>query len=415
MGKGILLEVEGRTGVVLTPKGEFKRVPLPRRGAFDVGDEVDYEEKNGLRWGWVAAAAAVLLMLLSPFGYQTYTLAQPAALVLIDINPSIELTVNGKQQVIGARGLNADGEAVLEAITWWKRPVDEVTREITAEAVAEGRLDPGSESSAIVVAVAPVGEREIPEKVASAIVNRSRAAVQSEVQVQAEAKGQEPKTQVAAMEVTKEEVKQAKEQGLTVPRLVILEEVKVSKPEVEVNDDMLKAKGPGQFLKDLNLNPGEIFGEVEKKHNKRDDDAIPANAKGQGQSEKSDGKVNPGKQDEKDEKDEKGEKGEKGEKNEKGEKGAEKSNRPDDKGAPQSKQGDDDAKEKGKGSSEEPRGLLREIKVRLGIGGSDRDTETDRDDTGDRNAEKGRSNSGRGGQEKKNSKENEGSKGNNRP
>lgn len=392
MGKGILLEVEGRNGVVLTPKGEFKRVPLPRRGSFDVGDEVAYEEKNGLRWGWVVAAAAALLMMLSPVGYQTWALAQPAALVLIDINPSIELTVNGRQQVIDARGLNADGETVLEAITWRKRPVDEVTREITAEAVAEGKLDPSSEASAIVVAVAPVGERGVSAQVAAEIVNRSRTAVQSEVNLQAEAKGKEPKAQVASMEVTREEVKQAKEQGLSVPKLVILEEVKVSNPEVEVDDDLLKGKGPGQIIKELNLNAGEIFGGAEKRHNKKDDDVLPTNARGNSDKSDDGSKENPGKKDEKNGKD------------------AEKANRPDDKDGPESKQDDDD-KGKGKGSSRESRGLLHEIRVRLGIGVDD-DAETKRDD---KDAEKGRSNSGRGGQEKEDSKANEGSKGNDRP
>ena len=39
MGKGILLELEGRTGIVLTPEGEFRRVPLPA-GDPAVGDEI---------------------------------------------------------------------------------------------------------------------------------------------------------------------------------------------------------------------------------------------------------------------------------------------------------------------------------------------------------------------------------------
>lgn len=412
MGKGILLEVEGRNGVVLTPKGEFKRVPLPRRRSHDVGDEVAYDETSGLRWGWVAAAAAVLLMLFSPFGYQTWALAQPAALVLIDINPSIELTVNGRQQVLDARGLNADGEAVLQAITWRKRPVDEVTREITAEAVAEGRLDPGSEASAVVVAVAPVGEREIPAQIAAEIVNRSRVAVQSEVQAQAAAKGQEPKTQIASVEVTREEVRQAKEQGLTVPKMVILREVKDSHPEVEVDDDLLKAKGPGQIIKDLNLNHGEIFNNAEERHNRKVDDVLLANGKGQGDKSGDAGaKDNPGKTDEKGAKDEKGA----GQSNRSDDKGAGKSNRPADKGAPQSQQKDDDARGKGKGSSEQSKGLLHEIKVRLGIGVPDDDAETETDAKGNGDAQKGRSNSGQGGQEKDNSKANEGSKGSNRP
>ena len=129
MQKGILLEVEGRTGIVLTPSGEFRRVPLPA-GHPAVGDEIPVPEAGAwhsfFSWTWVAAAAAVLLMLLVPTGYWHWTLAQPAALVMIDINPSIQLTVNGRRQVVAAEGLNLDGREVLDAIQWRRQPVEQV-------------------------------------------------------------------------------------------------------------------------------------------------------------------------------------------------------------------------------------------------------------------------------------------------
>lgn len=282
MGKGILMEVEGRTGVVLTPKGEFRRVPLPK-GALDIGDEIEFQESAGLRL-WIAAAAAVLLMALSPFAYQQWALAQPAALVQIDINPSIQLTLNGRQQVIAAQGLNADGEQVLEGLSLYKLPVDEATRKITARAVAMGKLDPAAEISAVVVAVAPAGEEELSEEAAGEIAARSKIAVQTEVREQAEAKGEAARTQVAALEATKEEVELAREQGITLPKLIILQEVKESHPEVTA--EAIAKVGPGKFVHSLGLNPGDIFSKAEKKHNKGHA-AEPASSRGNGKDRKS--------------------------------------------------------------------------------------------------------------------------------
>lgn len=61
----------------------------------------------------VAACLVVLLALVGAFGlYQT-----PAAYVSISVNPAIELTVNPWGTVIGARGLNEDGETVVTEVS----------------------------------------------------------------------------------------------------------------------------------------------------------------------------------------------------------------------------------------------------------------------------------------------------------
>jgi len=276
MGKGILLEVEGRFGVVLTPQGEFKRVPLPS-ALCQVGDEIAYQERRVPQLGWLVAAAAACLLLISPLGYWQWTLAQPAALVMIDINPSVELTVNGRELVIAAEGLNEDGQEVLEGLAWQKRPLDEVARAITARAVEAGKLDPAGDGSTVVVAVVPVGER--PMAVApQAIVEVSRLAVQQEVAAQAEARGVEPRTGVAAVQATNDEAKKAKEQGLTLPKLIILEELQAEHPEV--TPEVIRSKPPGQLMKDLGINAKELLNKAEEQRNQKKETVQPASSPG---------------------------------------------------------------------------------------------------------------------------------------
>lgn len=67
------------------------------------------------------ALAACLLLVLAVFGaYGVYR--TPSAYVDIDVNPSIELTVNPLGIVIAADSLNDDGRAVLDAVGLVHRP-----------------------------------------------------------------------------------------------------------------------------------------------------------------------------------------------------------------------------------------------------------------------------------------------------
>ncbi len=300
MGKGILLEVEGRAGVVLTPTGEFKRVSLPQ-GACEIGDEIAFEERASMaaRWGWVAAAAAAFLLIATPVGYQSWTLAQPAAVVLIDINPSLKLTLNGREQVIDAQGLNADGEAVLEGVDWQKHGVDDVVRQVTAQAVAKGKLDPTREGSAVLMAVAPAGEKELKPAKAEALAEKSKQAVQAEVKAQAESKGAEPKAEVASFEASSDELEEAKEQGLTLPKFIIYQELVDDYPEL--TPEVIEGKGPGQFLQEMGVSPSEIFSQAAE-HRKNAGEAQPASGNGNdkettGKPENPGRPENPGKSD----------------------------------------------------------------------------------------------------------------------
>ncbi len=266
MQKGILLEVEGRTGIVLTPEGEFRRVPLPA-GDPAVGDEILVPEAGAepwrWTWGWVAAAAAVLLMVLSPVGYWQWSLGQPAALVMIDINPSVELTVNGRRHVVEAQGLNPDGQEVLEQVEWRRQPVEDVARAIAAQAIQLGKLNPAADDSAVVVAVAPLGGRTLPGSLSQTIVEQSRTALREVVAEEAESQGAAPQAGVAVLEATADEVEEARRQDLTVPKLLILEEVQADHPEVTA--DAIRAVPPGQFLKSLGIHPSEVFSRAEQR------------------------------------------------------------------------------------------------------------------------------------------------------
>lgn len=63
----------------------------------------------------VLAAACVLVLLLGIGGFSAYF--TPTATIQFTINPSVELTVNRFDRVIGATGLNEDGQRLLSSLS----------------------------------------------------------------------------------------------------------------------------------------------------------------------------------------------------------------------------------------------------------------------------------------------------------
>lgn len=119
---GVVMEISGRNAVLLTPEGEFKKVRLKGR-IPDIGEEIriPVERKisfNIQRSGWIAVAAAVIVLLVASPLLTIINRAPevPVAYVSIDINPSLELTVSNYNHVLAAQAYNKDGQKVLDGL-----------------------------------------------------------------------------------------------------------------------------------------------------------------------------------------------------------------------------------------------------------------------------------------------------------
>lgn len=160
--KGIILEIEGRQAIVLTAGGDFRRVPLPS-AAGTVGDEIDlpslWNRSVVSLWQrrvwWLAPVAAVLIVVLLLPLWPWSKVNAATYYVSIDINPSLELTLNGRERVIEARGLNQEGQNLLTRLNFRGQPVAVVLRNLLQLAVEEEYL---KSDGAVVIAVTPAGK-----------------------------------------------------------------------------------------------------------------------------------------------------------------------------------------------------------------------------------------------------------------
>ena len=92
------------------------------------------------------AMMCVLLVLAGGFTYLT-----PVSAISLDVNPSIELALNRFDRVVSARGLNAEGEALVSGMSLFGRDYRDAVDAITgSDAMAQYLTD--GEQIAITIA-----------------------------------------------------------------------------------------------------------------------------------------------------------------------------------------------------------------------------------------------------------------------
>ena len=113
--RGIVAELNGKYAIILARDGSFRKIKATAHMA--AGSEIDLNQPTGntkaarLMTKVASIAAAALFVLGIGYGAYSYTL--PYSYVDVDINPSIELTVNVYDRIIKAEALNNDGKKVL--------------------------------------------------------------------------------------------------------------------------------------------------------------------------------------------------------------------------------------------------------------------------------------------------------------
>lgn len=153
----------------------------------------------------VAAFCALFITLGSTFYFKE------TAIISIDVNPSIELSLNSLGRVIGALGYNEDGREILSALPLQNRRYSEAVSRILIEESERGLL---SESS--VVAFAVLSEDEAARDKILSLLHESTAWLAPE--------------RVHCSTVTPELAKEARESGLSLGRYEAISQLLAADP-----------------------------------------------------------------------------------------------------------------------------------------------------------------------------------------
>lgn len=151
--------------------------PFPAERERKKGDIIDMSEKNhkgiGRRGFMAAAAAAVLIVFAGIFGVLRSNMVRPVdSVVILDVNPSISLSVDAKERVLAAEALNEDAKDILGSMELKDTTLEVAVNAIIGSMLQKGYL--GDMQNAILVSVenadAAKGE-QLQKKVSRAIEN----------------------------------------------------------------------------------------------------------------------------------------------------------------------------------------------------------------------------------------------------
>lgn len=168
--KGIIMQIANGHAIVLTKDREFLKIPL--LDGMSVGQEVDVPAVADIRkvsekkrnwfmktWKQSGAVAACLLLAVGIWSSQSLMGGDPKAYayVSVDINPSIELSIDENHKVVDAKGLNQDGEQVLTDLKLQGVPVEEAISKLAEMAKNKGFLN---EQTEVLITASPADRTE---------------------------------------------------------------------------------------------------------------------------------------------------------------------------------------------------------------------------------------------------------------
>ena len=110
--KAVILDTDKNEATVMTDDGDIIGI---RNNGYEIGQEIILHRRKKRAsinriTGIVAAAAAALVITGGIGGYAYYT---PYGTVSLDVNPSIEYTINRFDRVLDVTGINDDGDDIL--------------------------------------------------------------------------------------------------------------------------------------------------------------------------------------------------------------------------------------------------------------------------------------------------------------
>ncbi len=200
---GVVVDIKGKQAALLTEDGTVRKVP--DRG-YAIGDTIFWQQgeivpaRRILRY---AATAAATLIAVMGIGAGT-AYAVPYGTVSIDVNPSIEYTVNIFDYVLSVKGVNEDGEAILaelDAKTLKHHSITQAIETTLQEIESEGYFK--KEGANVLIAVAAPS---------SSYSERLRSDLERKA-------SEEMELSTRSVTVTPEDVNRAHENGTTAGRL----------------------------------------------------------------------------------------------------------------------------------------------------------------------------------------------------
>ena len=146
------LEKSIRNAIQKMPMSDVKELaslPVEKIGEADWSQESQPATGRPLK-RWIPVTVIMSVMIFAFTG--VYIQQQlPIATVALDVNPSIELTINKQEKILEARALNEEAKRILSEIEYSKQPLQQVVRSLVGIMLQEGYIS--QERNTVMVSV----------------------------------------------------------------------------------------------------------------------------------------------------------------------------------------------------------------------------------------------------------------------
>lgn len=215
--KAVVLEKKGSMVTVLAADGSFQKVRYRKPVAVGVEIEITEVSQHQPKWRIMASIAAVFLFtLMGSMSWNLYQGTTAVAMISVDINPRVQLTIDQKGRVRQFEALNSDAERVVAGLELKGEPWNQALEDIIEQSATLNYLN--SEHNWVLVGYSPVkAGKEIPKGV-------TPDDIAQKIETAAQAEGLDPK--LAVYQLSAEEQIQAKELGLTLGEYALMNTAK---------------------------------------------------------------------------------------------------------------------------------------------------------------------------------------------
>lgn len=208
--KAVIVEIRDGTAAALGRDGSVFKV---KNRAYAIGQTIHVRRVALSRQLAVLAACAAAVFLILGAGIHTYV--SPYSLVSLDVNPSLQYTLNRLGVVLSVEAVNGDGTELLEEVGRLNNRSIEDAITITVRQIAQDGYFDGDDPGGMVIA-ASSRDRQEAERLAENVRETALRATQES----------EKKVVVAAVTVGEDQVEQARELGVSPGKLTLVEQLR---------------------------------------------------------------------------------------------------------------------------------------------------------------------------------------------
>ncbi|MEG1790303.1 MAG: hypothetical protein RR230_06570 [Oscillospiraceae bacterium] len=217
--KAIIVEIKGSFAAALSDDGEVSRL---KNENYVLGQVIELQKLGSTRKKPLArlAALAACLLLVCGIGGGAYAYKTPVGYVSLDVNPSVEYTLNMFDRVLAAEAVNEDGEKLLREIdlkTLNNKTIDDAITLTLAEIAREGYF---SDGGGIVISAS--GKKT---------ENSEKLAAHLKALVSARCSENNDTVSVEALSVSREQLSEAKALGVTPGKLLLVQKLIAQHPD----------------------------------------------------------------------------------------------------------------------------------------------------------------------------------------